>query len=81
MSEKRSANERKKKSIAECISKAKKLLKRAADALIREPEHLSATQLVKLMDKIYKTQQILTQLEDESDKLLRKLLNRDDDKR
>jgi len=34
-------------------------------------------QLVKLMAKIYKAQKLLTQLEDKSDVLLRKLLKRD----
>jgi len=37
--------------------------------------------LVKLMDKIYKAQKSLTRLENESDALLRKLLNRDGHKR
>ena len=78
---KRSPNERKRESVAKLVSRAKKLLRRASDRLNREPECLSTTQLVKLIDDIYKTQRILTQLEDDLDTLLRKRLSRDDDKR
>lgn len=37
--------------------------------------------IIKLMDKIYEAQKELNQLENESDTLLRKLLNRDANKR
>lgn len=77
MSTKRSPNERKRESVAKLVSRADKLLGRVLRALTREPECVTTTQLVKLISKIYKTQQTLTQIENDSDDLLRKLLKRD----
>jgi hypothetical protein len=81
MIEKRSPKRRKSESVAKLVSRAKKLLWQASTLLNREPEPMSATQLVKFIDDIYKTQKILTQLEDDSDNLLRKLLRTDAHKR
>ena len=77
MSAKRSPNERKRESVAKLVSRAEKLLGRASNTLNREPEHLSTPQLINLIAKVYKLQQVLTQIENDSDTLLRKLLNRD----
>lgn len=81
MNKRCSPNERKGESVAKLVSRAKKLLRRASDSLKREPERISTTQLVNLMNNVYKTQKIMTQLEDDTDKLLRKLLSKDDNKR
>ena len=77
MSAKHSPNERKRESVAKRVSRADKLLGRVLRDLNREPECLTTTQLIRLMSKIYETQQTLSQIENDSDDLLRKLLKRD----
>ena len=74
---KRHTIEQKRELVAKYVSRAKRLLNRASDALKTMSDCISTTQLVKLMDNIYKTQQILTQLKDDTDNLLRKFLKRD----